>query len=317
MRFGFAVKVLGNPALKSNDARRWQSGPHMSVSIGYLREILNYLDDNDIRMYRISSDFAPYVTHPDMPQFHNQIDECLDELAEVGALAREYDIRLSFHPSQYIVLNSPDERIADASVRDFCAQARMLDAMGQGSEAVIVTHVGGVYGDKPSSLDRFAQRYEALPKVARRRLVLENDETSYSASDVLEISRRVDIPVVWDYLHHMNNNPDRLEIREVLSRVLATWPEGVTPKMHFSSPRTELREMKRKSPLTGKMETVLLPPLLSQHSDYINPFEFAMFMEHVDGLPDFDIMLEAKAKDLALLKLREQICAMETVDSRQ
>lgn len=311
MRFGFAVKVLGNPALKSNDARKWQSGPHLSVSIGYLRAILDYLDDNDIRMYRISSDFAPYLTHPDMPQFHGQIDECVDELAEVGEIARGYGIRLSFHPSQYVVLNSPDERIAAQSVLDFEWQARVLDIMGQGPEGVVVTHVGGVYGDKTAAMARFVERFERLPEHVRRRLVLENDEQSYSVADVLRISRRTGIRMIFDYLHHSCYDPEGLGVREALSYSLDTWPADQTPKIHFSSPRTEMREQKRKSPVTGKMETVYLPPLLTQHSDYINPFEFSLFMEKSEGLRDFDIMLEAKSKDLALLRLREHLARRE------
>ena len=103
-------------------------------------------------MYRMSSDFAPYLTHPDMPQFHNQLEEAQDELAELGALARAYDIRLSLHPSQYILLNALDEEVARKSVMDLNAQARILDALGCGPEAVVVTHVGGVYGDRDAGL---------------------------------------------------------------------------------------------------------------------------------------------------------------------
>lgn len=307
MRLGFAVKVLGRPNLPSHDTRRWQNEPHLRVSLRYFRQILDYLRDTDIHMYRISSDFAPYITHPEFTQFRNQIDECLDELAEVGKIAREYDIRLSFHPSQYIVLNAQDERIAEQSVMDFVAESRILDAMGQGPEAVVVTHVGGVYGDKAASMERFISRYEGLPEVARNRLVLENDESSYSAEDVLEISRRTGVRVVFDYLHHMNYNPGRLTIRGAAEKSLATWPPELTPKLHFSSPRTDLREVKRKNPETGKMELEFLPPLFSQHSDYVNPYEFVLVMQQLQGLRDFDVMLEAKAKDLALLRLREYL----------
>ena len=144
MRLGFAVKVLGRPNLPSNDARRWQSGPHLRVSLEYLDAIISYLADAQISMYRISSDLAPYVTHPDMPQFHGQIEECAEQLAAVGAKERALDLRLSFHPSQYILLNSPDQSIVTKSIADLQAQARMLDAMGLGPEAVVVTHVGGV-----------------------------------------------------------------------------------------------------------------------------------------------------------------------------
>ena len=88
MRLGFAVKVLGGGGLPSHDARRWQSGPHLRTSLEYLRAILLYLDANDIRMYRMATALAPYASHPDLLQFHGQVEECADELAAVGALAR-------------------------------------------------------------------------------------------------------------------------------------------------------------------------------------------------------------------------------------
>ena len=132
MRLGFAVKVMGQPGLKSNDARKWRSGPHLRVSIGYLRDIFAYLESKDIRIYRMSSDVAPYVTHPDMPQFHGQIRECADELQDLGRMAREMDLRLSFHPSQFVILNSPDEALNDKGIADLVAQAEILDRDGPG-----------------------------------------------------------------------------------------------------------------------------------------------------------------------------------------
>ena len=98
VRLGFAVKVLGEGGLPSHDARRWQSGPHLRHSLEHLTAILEYLGRHEIRMYRMTSDLAPYATHPDLPQFHGQVEECADELARVGALARELDIRLSSTP---------------------------------------------------------------------------------------------------------------------------------------------------------------------------------------------------------------------------
>ena len=100
MRLGFAVKVMGKAGLKSNDTRRWQQNPHLKVSLGYLCEIFEYLREHDIHMYRMSSDLAPYHTHPDMPQFHNMINESRNELAFIGRMARAQDLRLSFHPSR-------------------------------------------------------------------------------------------------------------------------------------------------------------------------------------------------------------------------
>ena len=94
-----------------------------------------------------------------------------DELAELGAVARRMNLRLSLHPSQYIVLNAADEEIARKSIADLVAQADILDGMGLDDNAVVITHVGGVYGDKATSMQRWVERYKALPEHARARLI--------------------------------------------------------------------------------------------------------------------------------------------------
>ncbi len=305
-RFGFAVKVLGQPELKSNDARRWQSAPHLRVSIEYLRAIFAYLHKHEITMYRMSSDIAPYVTHPDLPQFHHQIEECSEELQALGKQAKSQDLRLSFHPSQFIVLNSPNPDLVAKSIRDLEAQTQILDAMELGPEAVLVVHVGGTYGDRATGRDRWVETYERLPEAVRRRLVLENDDTRYSSADVIAIHERTGVPLIFDYQHHWCNNPEGMEWTEAIRRCIGSWPSGVQPKIHYSSPRTEMRTLKRKVAGTRRTEEVQQPPIWTGHADYLNPFEFITFMRSVSDLR-FDIMLEAKVKDLALLRIRRDL----------
>lgn len=305
-RIGFAVKVLGRPGLKSNDARRWQSHPHLRTSIDYLHAIFDYLDEADIRMYRISSDIAPYVTHPDLPQFHNQIEESRNELAELGAKARRFDIRLSMHPSQYIVLNSPDQRIADAAVRDFTCHAAFLDNLGAGEDAKIVTHVGGVYGDRPAAMERWVSAYRTLPGTIRRRLVLENDDVSYPVTDTLAIHGETGVPLVFDNLHHAVLNPSGLPELEALRRCLATWPPGQMPKIHYSSQRVAPREVVRRIRATGEKQTTTQAAKAGQHDDDIHADEFVGFVRAAEQAR-FDVMLEAKNKDVALFRLRTNI----------
>ena len=305
-RLGFPVKVLGRPELKSNDSRRWQQQPHLRVSLEYVREIFAHLQTIGVTMYRLSSDLAPYLTHPDLPQFRNQIEECAEELEALGAIAHAQGLRLSFHPSQYIILNSTNEKLTGQSIHDVVSQAEILDRMGQGPEAVVVVHVGGVYGDRAAARERWARTYERLPVHARKRLVLEHDDISFSAADVLEVHRLCGVPLIFDHQHFWCLNPERLDLRETAEAFLRTWPPGVRPKLHYSSPRTEMREIKRKDPKTKKSKTVLQPPLLTGHADYVNPFEFSMMMRALAGL-DFDVMLEAKAKELALIRLRKDL----------
>jgi UV DNA damage endonuclease len=330
LRLGFPVKVLGRPGLKAQDSRRWQKGPHLKSSLEHVDGILDYLEAVGIDMYRLSSDLAPYATHPDLPQFHAMVEESDAELSAIGAKARRLDIRLSFHPSQYVLLNSPDPDLTAKSIWDLSSQAEMLDRMGCGPEAVLVTHVGGVYGDREASRARWIDGWRRCPEHVRRRLVLENDDLRFSAADALWLHEQTGVRLIFDHQHFWCLNPERLELRATLERFLATWPAGVRPKIHFSSPRTEMREVKRqlgvreravakagkagkgreitKAPVKpgARVKTVLLPPVWTGHSDFTNPFEFATFMRIAAGL-EFDVMMEGKAKDVSILKLRPDL----------
>ncbi len=320
LRLGFPVKVMQRPDLKSNDTRGWRKNPHLKCSLEHLDKVLDHLARHKLDMYRMSSDIAPYATHPDMPQFHGMVAESDAELRAFGDKARRLDIRLSFHPSQYVLLNSPDPKLTARSVWDLASQGEMLDRMGMDDTAVLVTHVGGVYGDPEASRARWVTTWETLPDDVRRRLVLENDDIRFSASDVLWIHERTGVRCVFDYQHHWCLNPERLDMVEALRAFLATWPPGVRPKIHFSSPRTELREVVRSAkakPAKGEItkaavkekarkKTVLLPPIWTGHADFTNPFEFARFMRDAEGL-EFDVMMEGKSKDISLLKLRPDL----------
>jgi UV DNA damage endonuclease len=230
-----------------------------------------------------------------------------------------------------VLLNSPDEALTAKSIWDLSSQAEMLDRMEQDDHAVLVTHVGGVYDDHEASRARWIAGWEKCPEHVRRRLVLENDDIRFSAADVLWIHERTGVRLIFDYQHFWCLNPEGLALRPTLERFLASWPAGVRPKLHFSSPRTEMREVKRAiSPkqraaakagtararkgevlkaavkATARVKTVLLPPIWTGHSDFTNPFEFATFMRMAEGL-EFDVMMEGKAKDLSILKLRPDL----------
>ncbi|MEK6398019.1 MAG: UV DNA damage repair endonuclease UvsE, partial [Terriglobus sp.] len=294
MRLGFPVKVMGRSDLKSNDTRRWQQNPHLRVSLSYLCDIFAYLRQHDIRMYRMSSDLAPYHTHPDMPQFHSMVEDSRADLEHIGKLAKSQDLRLSFHPSQYIVLNSDNPALTQKSIADLQSQATMLDYMELPPEAVMAIHVGGAYGNRKAGCDNWVRTWKTLSEPIRRRMVLENDDVRFSAADVLSIHERTGVKCVFDYQHHWCMNPEGLPLVSTLERFLKTWPSGVRPKMHFSCARTEMREMKRKNRKTGLNETVLVPPIWTGHADFNNPFETITFLRSIQHL-DTDIMLESKA----------------------
>jgi UV DNA damage endonuclease len=123
----------------------------------------------------------------------------------------------------------------------------------------------------------------------------------------LRIHAATGVPLVFDYLHYCLNNPERWSLAEALAVALATWPYDRTPKVHFSSPRTELRAVERDDLDTGRRRWLLSPPRPGHHADFLNPWEFAAFVQAAAGVRDFDVMLEAKAADLALLRLRHDL----------
>ena len=137
--------------------------------------------------------------------------------------------------------------------------------------------------------------------------MVENDDRVYSLTDVLDLHRRSGIPVVWDILHHHCLDPQGIPDREALELALATWPDGVRPKIHFSSPKTAVEERTRR--VGRRVERSLALPAPRVHADLVDPIAFEHFLRGTAAGLDFDVMLEAKAKDLALLRLREQLRA--------
>ena len=258
-------------------------------------------------MYRVATALAPYASHPELTQFHSQVEEAAEELAEIGRLVRNRHIRLSSHPGQYTVLNSTDSAVQAAAVAELEVQASLFDAMGLGPDAVVVLHVGGSAGGVAAACDRFLAGLERLTDPARRRLVIENDDRSFGTADVASLAERAGLRMVWDVLHHHCHDPVGMSDRDALGAALATWPSDVTPKIHYSSPRLdiEVRKVRR----GRRVEQRIVLPQLRAHADLVDPIAFEHFMRDVAVDRDFDVMLEAKAKDLALLRLREQLAS--------
>jgi UV DNA damage endonuclease len=160
--------------------------------------------------------------------------------------------------------------------------------------------LGGVYGDREAARERFVRNCEALPEATRRRLALENDDVRFGVVDTLWVHERTGIRLIFDNLHHRLNNPDRRPSHEALAACLATWPADIRPKIHFSSPRTEWLV----DDGNGSEPAEVRQTRWNYHSDYVNPFEFIDFLRMAEGLRPFDVMLEVRAKDLALRQLR-------------
>jgi UV DNA damage endonuclease len=294
IRLGFPVRVVGRPGLGGGRPA------HLSVGLARLGDVLGYLDQIGVRFYRILAGLLP-VGEP------GQLDECAAQLDALAARLAVSSIRLTAHLDYGVALGCADDARAAAGMAEVEAAAALMERLdarrpGGAVEGTLVVHVGGP-ADDLTSLGRFADRYESLSARARARLAVEHDSAGYSLGQLLVLHRRCGAPVVFDLLHWEIHNPEAIPLCLALGLALATWPVGSRPEVHLSSPRSEAHLL----PARAGHAAAVLPPRPGQHADFIDAGALQRLIEAARGLPAFDLMLEAKAGDLALLRLRAEI----------
>lgn len=236
----------------------------------------------DIGAFRIMSPLFPRMTHPDVGYGLSDLperDAIVQLLSATRDFTRLHDIRLSFHPDQFVVLSSQYPAVVASSIQELEYQAGLAESVGAD---LINIHGGGVYGDKLLALERFAQVFSDLPEAVKSRLTLENDDKSYTVRDLLPTCEKLSIPLVYD-VHHHRCNPDGLSIEDATRLAGETWQiKGHEQYCHLSSPRA------------GWNSTDPKP-----HADYINLADFpACWLGR-----SMTVDIEAKAKELAIIQL--------------
>jgi UV DNA damage endonuclease len=250
-----------------------------------LKRVVEWNLDHDIYYYRIASDLLPWFSQYDLDDLPNA-DEIRLLLEDVGALAREHNLRLTFHPDHFVKLASDKENVVERSLTDLENHGAMLDAMelSRTPYNAINVHIGAHYGDKDATAKRFCEHSERLSPAVRNRLTVENDDTEslWSIPELIDaVYDRIEIPVTYDDLHHQFTSRG-LTRREALLRAAATWE--TTPIIHYSEPRQ-----------LHQADPSIRP---QNHSDYVTgPIR-------IYGT-DADVMIEAKAKEQALLQYRD------------
>ena len=235
--------------------------------------------------FRVSSPLLPLYTHPEVGYRLGELPEAREitaTLRSVKALKEKHQLRLSFHPDQFTLLSSPRPEVTAASLKELDYQvmlAELIDA------EVINIHGGGVYGDKQSALSRLVKEISALPEPIRSRLTLENDDRSYTVEDLLPVCEHLDIPLVYD-VHHHRCNPDGLTVAAATEACMRSWRRlGREPYFHLSSPKHGWNSK------------------AGPHADFIDIADFPAEWHGLDATID----VEAKAKEVALLKLKKEL----------
>jgi UV DNA damage endonuclease len=198
-----------------------------------LAKILAYNADKLLLFFRITSDLVPFASHP-VCSFPWQ-KRFSDEFAHLGEFIRQNNMRISLHPDQFTLINSPDEDVFARSVQELVYHCTILELLGLGDSAKIQIHVGGKYHDRVKSLERFITRYKLLNESIRSHLVVENDDRLFSVSDCLLVHEGTGIPVLLDIFHHSILNQGE-SMESVLRNIASTWSahDGV-PMMDYSS----------------------------------------------------------------------------------
>lgn len=252
-----------------------------------LIRIINFNAKSGIRMYRMSSDMFPWMSEyeiSDLPDY-----EIIDlNLKIAGDIARAMDQRLSFHPSPYCVIASENPSVVEKSIKELRQHAEIMDLMGleRSHKYPINIHINTTKPSKEDAAKRFLKSFELLPEGVKKRLVVENDDkkSQFTPTDLYNmIYKESGIPITYDFLHH-KCNPDEISEEEALDLCISTWPENTIALTHFSDSRKLYED-------SGAKEVA--------HSDWI-----WSKIETYGRV--FDIELEVKMKDLALLKYLEE-----------
>lgn len=251
-------------------------------NLNCLQKILEYNLEHNLYFFRITSDLIPFAPHPIMKfDWQNYFK---NEFREIGSFIKKHDMRITMHPGQYTVLNSINNQVFQNSLKDLDYHVDVLDLMELDKTVKVQVHVGGVYGDKDKSLQRFIKRYDGLTRKIKNRLMIENDDKSYSLTDCLKISEKTNIPIVFDIFHYECLNTGE-SVNDAFELFIRTWSkEDGLPIVHYSS----------EHPLKGK----------PGHAEHINMKHFKKFLEKTSNF-DFDIMLEIKDKEKSALKAIE------------
>jgi len=246
-------------------------------------KIMLWCIKNNISLYRLSSDLIPLATY--IPGWQWWEDPDIKRMCEkIKEITDEGKIRISMHPDQFCVLNSERSEVVSGSIAILEHHNRLSNLVGN---RILVIHIGSGKGGKEIAAERFINNFNTLSPDIKDKIVIENDDKIFNAEDVLSLCEKLGLPMVLD-IHHHNCNHKNDNLHELIERIRRTW-KGQRPKVHLSSGRS--------------------CPTDRHHADYIDFEDYKHTIELMQE--DFDIMMECKEKDLAVLEIMKKAAKPE------
>ena len=255
------------------------------LNTGDLLPILEWNQRHDIKVFRMSSSLFPWASEYQLESLPDWI-KISQNLKEAGDYAKKHGIRLSFHPGPFNILSANKDYVVKNSIVDLNIHGKVMDMLGMPRDhnAKINIHIGAAYGDRASAMKRFCKNFNLLNDSVKSRLTIENDDRPalFSTKDLYEgVYKNTGCPIVFDYHHHKFRS-DGISESDALAIAVSTWGK-IVPTCHYSESAC-LKEGKKK--------------VMNAHSDYI-----------YDKIENYghrlDIVIEAKAKEKALMKYRK------------
>lgn len=256
------------------------------LALNNLKNVLSALKwnaENGILFFRISSEIVPLGSHKAMSWKWWLDKDILTLTTSIKQFAELHAMRLSMHPGQYTVLSTPRKEVLKRSIADLAYHEMLLSMLG-GTDIII--HGGGAYGEIETAKKRFSRNFLELPDQIKHKVRLENDDVIYTLDAVLDIYDECKVPICFDIHHHYCNN-NNTDLQLMLNKVFDSWSEKtLLPKVHISSGKTHKTDRR--------------------HHDFVHKEDFMHLLDVLDGR-DADIMLEAKMKEQAVLKVQKEV----------
>lgn len=304
------VQWLNRQSRDVAEQRLWDIMVHNSAAAKRLVEYVGSLTP-ELRMVRLGSNQLPVYTQHEWSYFWKRTDVIAyleKHYGAVGETARQLNVRLSMHPGQFCVLASDTPDIVNRSIDEFEYHADLARWMGYGrtfQDFKINVHISGRRG--PQGIKDALLR---LSPEARNCITIENDEMCWGLESSLELVDHC--ALVLDVHHHWIRDEEYISpTDERIAVILDSW-RGVRPVMHYSYSRDH--NLPGDNPahdslldMQGLLSQGCKKQKLRAHSDYypnrsVNDWALGFRSQ-------FDIMCEAKAKNLATQQLYQQALA--------